>query len=88
MRFPTQTRESPHFRASTRAIVKHFWSVLTACSNFTRPARVAQDGHASDRYGHLFHAAITALSWPRGREVLARLGAHCGQGRPRCRIVL
>jgi hypothetical protein len=28
--------------------------VLTACSNFTRPARVAQDGHASDRYGHLF----------------------------------
>src|SRR5262249_19922547 len=37
MRFPTQTRESPHFRTSTRAIVKHFWSVLTACSNFTRP---------------------------------------------------
>jgi len=24
MRFPTQTRESPHFRASTRAIVKPF----------------------------------------------------------------
>jgi hypothetical protein len=23
MRFPTQTRESPHFRASTRPIVKH-----------------------------------------------------------------
>jgi hypothetical protein len=30
MRFPAQTRESPHFGASTRAIVKHFWSVLTA----------------------------------------------------------
>jgi len=30
MRFPAQTRESPHFPASTRAIVKHFWSVLLA----------------------------------------------------------
>jgi hypothetical protein len=25
MRFPTQTRESPHFRASTRATVKHIF---------------------------------------------------------------
>jgi hypothetical protein len=24
MRFPTQTREGPHFHASIRAIVKHF----------------------------------------------------------------
>src|SRR5262249_15627356 len=37
MRFPTQTRESPHFRASTRAIVKPF---LVGCS---RPARTSRD---------------------------------------------
>jgi hypothetical protein len=41
MRFPAQTRESPHFPASTRAIVKHFGR----CS---RPASTA------DVYGHLF----------------------------------
>jgi hypothetical protein len=41
MRFPAQTRESPYFPASTRAIVKHSGSVLTACST-------------ANRYGHLF----------------------------------
>jgi hypothetical protein len=28
MRFPAQTRESPHFGASTRAIVKHLLATL------------------------------------------------------------
>ena len=35
MRFPAQTRESPHFRASIRAIVKHiFRTHRTAESTF------------------------------------------------------
>jgi hypothetical protein len=40
MRFPAQTRESPHFGASTRAIVKHFWSVRRA---WRRPNRRCSD---------------------------------------------
>ena len=61
MRFPAQTRESPHFPASTRPIVKHIFATSRGrIGGLEPPPKMVQQrmGHASiaitmDVYGHL-----------------------------------
>ena len=72
MRFPTQTRESPHFRASTRAIVKPFLVGTHGLLELHATGSRAQDGHALDRYGHLFPSADDGTELAAAEKALLR----------------
>jgi hypothetical protein len=84
MRFPAQTRESPHFRASTRLIVKHFFGLRAAgsagwscrpswCSSAWGTPRSPSPWTSTAIYSR---AAMTVPSWRRPRRLCSRSRAE------------
>jgi hypothetical protein len=83
MRFPSRTRESPHFPASTRPIVKHIFATSRGrIGGLEPPPKMVQQrmGHASiaitmDVYGHLFPRGDDGAELAGRRESLDALSS-------------
>ena len=84
MRFPSRTRESPHFRASTRLIVKHFFGHRAAGSaGWSCRPRWCSSAWGTPRsrspwtYTAIYsRAAMTVPSWRRPRRLCSRSRAE------------